>query len=255
MICDYKVFNPTGNITILVESKVNPDERIALANKLLEIEKEAEQVGFISDSDDADIRLDMAGGEFCGNATMSAAAYMALKQNVGTLSKLEVIVSVSGADKPIKVTVNRENAKRFSGYVQMPMPQSISRTILPYLEKEYEFTLIKFDGISHLIYEGTLEKSMCEVAIKEWCRMLDTKGLGIMMIDINNMKLTPLVYVRNQNSLYWESSCASGTTAAGIYLGTKIKDKEFSFVEPGGILKVLLEGDKVFLGGVVELVK
>ncbi|MEE3312421.1 MAG: diaminopimelate epimerase, partial [Acutalibacteraceae bacterium] len=76
----YSLFDPTGNITLLVETPISAAERVAVASKLMELEPKAEQVGFVSQDDaDVDIRLDMAGGEFCGNATMSAAALAVMR--------------------------------------------------------------------------------------------------------------------------------------------------------------------------------
>ena len=73
--------DPSGNTTIIVLDPVEPDQRGPLSKKLLDSAcVGAEQVAFLSshDSQDGVLRIDMMGGEFCGNASRSAAAYMRL---------------------------------------------------------------------------------------------------------------------------------------------------------------------------------
>ena len=74
MKVDYTVLDPTGNITILVTSPVEISLQPPVASKLMELVPEAEQVGFLSEAEGCDIALRMAGGEFCGNASMSESA-------------------------------------------------------------------------------------------------------------------------------------------------------------------------------------
>ena len=69
----YRMFDPTGNLTLLVETPVEAARQAETAARLLEAEPATEQVGFLCAAPDADIALRMAGGEFCGNAAMCAA--------------------------------------------------------------------------------------------------------------------------------------------------------------------------------------
>ncbi|MCQ2558908.1 MAG: hypothetical protein MJ135_07300, partial [Oscillospiraceae bacterium] len=72
----YCVFDPNGNITILVETAVAPALQAGIAAQLLAQEPLAEQVGFLSPGGAGyDISLRMAGGAFCGNASLCPAAY------------------------------------------------------------------------------------------------------------------------------------------------------------------------------------
>ena len=67
--------------------------------------------------------------------------------------------------------------------------------------------------------------------------------------------LRPLVYVPGSDTLFWESSCASGTGALGAYLAkTGGKPADLTVKEPGGILRVQAspEGD-ILLSGQVRL--
>ena len=65
----YKLYNPLGNITALVMGEFDDDERKSISQKIFEAEPTCEQVGFVCVKDDVAI-LTMAGGEFCGNASM-----------------------------------------------------------------------------------------------------------------------------------------------------------------------------------------
>ena len=63
----YTLFNPSGNMTILVDSPVSPDRQPAVAGKLMELERETEQVGFVrlpGPGTGEPVELRMAGGEF-----------------------------------------------------------------------------------------------------------------------------------------------------------------------------------------------
>ena len=96
---DYCVLDPTGNITILVTSSVPVHLQPQIASQLMNLEPEAEQVGFLSRDDSCDIALRMAGGEFCGNASMCAAVYAA--SEAGTVSS-DVILRVSEGNALIR---------------------------------------------------------------------------------------------------------------------------------------------------------
>ena len=69
----YRIFDPTGNITALVEEAVDVSRQPSVAADIMQKHSNVEQVGFVSLDGDLPA-LRMAGGEFCGNASMSAAA-------------------------------------------------------------------------------------------------------------------------------------------------------------------------------------
>lgn len=67
----YQVFDPVGNITVLVETPVKDTDRRFVARKIMQKETNAEQVGFVDHKENI-VKLEMAGGEFCGNACRCA---------------------------------------------------------------------------------------------------------------------------------------------------------------------------------------
>ena len=107
----YCIFDPTGNITALVETEVRAADRAPVASGIMAAHPEVEQVGFVAYNDsaceaaDAQVSLMMAGGEFCGNATMCAAALYA--ERSGMPEDGRVIVKVSGASDPLEVKLER----------------------------------------------------------------------------------------------------------------------------------------------------
>ena len=248
---DYYLANPTGNITILVETPVKRESQPSVALELMKKEPTAEQVGFI-EKENGKFHLQMAGGEFCGNATMSAACVYALENNI---KSGQVTLSVSGAPNPVSVYINRID-DIFYADVEMPKADEIIDVSLPLdLSGMSEFSganayfcdlspkncitlpLVKKSGIFHLICEKPFPLEKAEELMPLWCRILGADGLGFMLLE--GEKLTPIVYVPAANTLFRESSCASGTTAVGEYLSKKSgKDIELSLRQPGGTLKI-----------------
>lgn len=290
-IIEYVVMNPSGNITILVTSDVEDEsEYLFVAKKLLAMEPTAEQVGFLQYDDKSDIVLNMAGNEFCGNATMSAAVYYGILHG---LKDGKVVVHSSGANDLVNVNIKKNN--EWDGIVEMPRPLEISEVDFGNDEK---YTVVFFKGIAHVIVDikaissnkdcenkilydnisidncnnkvfiSDRIKKEFESKIKLWCEFLEVPAIGIMLCDnIDNVKkiqnidvpevhLIPLVYVNSIDTLYWESSCASGTTAVSEYLKRKLKkDINVNVRQAGGmILGVESDGDnKLLLKGKVKL--
>ena len=229
MIIDYYRIDPSGNITLLVKTPVPAEKRAETASLLMLAEPGAEQVGFIDDK-----TLNMAGGEFCGNATLSAAAVYCLERG---LEEASIELIVSGAAKPVRTEIKKTGENIYRGCVGMPAPVDTGEIRIETGDGEITAPLIDFGGIKHIILTGKAEKEQCEKAIKEISRDTGADCLGIMLTQED--RLTPLVYVRNPETLVWESSCASGTAAAGVYYALK-NGGEFSgeFREPGGTLGV-----------------
>ncbi len=225
----YYLIDPTGNITLLVDSPCGAGQRVKIARELMKAEPSAEQVGFIGGN-----RLDMAGGEFCGNATLSAASVYCLKNGIDE-AKLEM--SVSGAENPVSVDIVKKSEGVYGGRVEMPSPEKIENIIIPFSSGEITATIVKFKGISHIIIEGSADRAECERIIPLLCKKSGADCLGMMFIE--GGRLTPLVYAPIPGTLVWESSCASGTTAAGIYLASKNSGFfKGEFDEPGGKLGI-----------------
>ena len=159
----YALLDPTGNMTLLAETPVPETAQPLAAKQLMALEPATEQVGFVSDTDDS-IGLRMAGGEFCGNASMSAAVlYLLRKGRDGG----EVTVRVSGTPKPVSVTAERLPDGSWQGCVEMPRPLSVRKECFP---DGSERPVIRFPGITHVVLESEMDRTEAERLAPVWCR-------------------------------------------------------------------------------------
>lgn len=253
----YQLIDPTGNITALVKTKVPVSEQPFVANKICEQEPTCEQVGFISinaKEKDYDIELRMAGGEFCGNATMSTAAFYAKENAIKAGNVSLVHVKASGAEEVVPVEIVCEDKNTYRGTVKMPVPKGIISKTFYYKDKEYTLPVVMFKGMYHAVVEGDLSKKLAEEVIKSWCKEQNIEAFGLMLLNEKERRIDPLVYVDAVESLFWENSCASGTTAVGYYLYNKYeKPIDISFSEPGGKLAVKVDdNNNLKLSGKVQ---
>ncbi|MBR2682419.1 MAG: hypothetical protein IKE22_04030 [Atopobiaceae bacterium] len=260
----YCIVDPTGNITALVESEIEVARQPSVGAELMRRHPEVEQVGFVQlvsggvPDEPLAGTLRMAGGEFCGNASISAAALCLLRAeeargvsiaNQGnTQDPCVVSLRVSGAARPVEVRLFREAPKAFKAAIRMPEAQDISWKVLSYGDVSAKVPVVALEGISHIVIEADnlffslLDKpDVAEEAVKAWCKQLGADGLGLMFLEKEgpSRKLTPLVYVADGDTVFWEHSCASGSAATALYLAERLgafADEEL--VEPGGSLRV-----------------
>ena len=266
----YTVWNPTGNITALVESDVCAADRLISAAKIMDRHKDVEQVGFVHFPDPSDgsepVRLHMAGGEFCGNASMCAAAlYVMMHTEIVNGNPIPLELQVSGQSLPVHVEVIPVSPERFHTSIQIPPAKSIDDVELVYDGIRENIPVVRLEGISHAIItpqSGFFSlRTRCadaEKAVRHWCDEFSCSCLGLMFLageSSDEYQLTPLVYVPGCETMFWEKSCSSGSAAAGMYL-SKIRGSFVSlkFCEPGGVLRVYSDcvNEKYILRGTVN---
>ncbi|MBR5423205.1 MAG: hypothetical protein IK108_04255 [Clostridia bacterium] len=258
MSLHYTLFDPTKNITALVSTPVPPEHRPAAAAEIMQKEPSCEQVGFVYRNEQGERCLDMAGGEFCGNASMSAAALFCAEDGIPPKGSRVCSLRVSGAPGPVTVEVTAESETAFRCTVTMPPPERITKETLFFRGKAYTVPAVYFPGIAHLILPwDALEKPAAEAAVREWCEALNVKGLGLMLFEKATLTLRPLVYIPAAETLYWEHSCASGTAAIGAYLAQNMgEDVTADICQPGGTLRAEAAPDgNVRLTGRVKIVR
>ena len=221
--------DPSGNTTILVLTPVEKVRRAEVSNALMALfDGWAEQVGFVSGMELN--RLDMMGGEFCGNATLSLAAYRAL-EGFGT----ESVISVSGADMPVQCAVKETGKDVWRGRVQMPLPESVCRAEYP----EGSFWTVSFKGMTHVIVPENEAPAEPEAVLRRWASESGAEAVGMLFISESGVTMRPLVYVRDTDSAVWEHGCASGTAAVGAYLAVLAgKSVSADISQPGGAIGV-----------------
>jgi len=217
MLVKYSLFDPSGNITALVESDVPAEKRKQIADEIMKAEPSCEQVGFVSDLGENEVMLEMTGGEFCGNATMCAAI-------LGGTGNVTVKICND------KYTVSVEEKSMRSYYC------SVCFADLP-------------KGIVHTVLEDEPVKEDAEKRIKS---MQGNEARGLMFLNGN--KLTPLVYVPLADTLFWENSCASGSICTGKYLFEKNKRPiDIDLEQPGGIINVKANENGIRLSEHIKL--
>lgn len=220
--------DPAGNVTAIVESPVAPKERVAVARYILSLGK-AEQVGFaVAPRLGGQGRLEMMGGEFCGNAARSFGLLLARERYASGIHT--VSLEISGAEAPLTV---RANLDRQEAEAQMPLPLGLTE----FCWEGRRFPQVELPGIRHILVEGPPEGFLVQRILTAQ-RPLSVEALGVLFLQKENM--TPVVYVRSTDSLVWESSCGSGSTAWAWYLSQGAPDGEYAYLlhQPGGMIQV-----------------
>ena len=214
MHLDYTVIDPTKNITLLVTSPVPRFRQAEAAAWLLEQEKGAEQVGFLEFSPAGGQRLQMMGGEFCGNATMAFGAWLCQQEGLGSGESAELLLDVSGVREPVPCTITAL-PECYLGTVTMPLPEKVEMLDLD----GRRLPVVFLPGICHIIAPAReIPATEAETLLRRWSAQLPGEAAGLMLLDEESMSMNPLVYVKPTDSLVWESGCGSGSAAVGAWL-------------------------------------
>lgn len=212
------IARPGGNDTAIVWDNIPRRGQTEVAAAIQKNYPGVEQVMFIErNRETMRLRGQMAGGEFCGNATRSL-GYLLLNGKDGTID-----VEVSGATKPMTVTVKNGQAM-----TEIPVRDDLSSVqILENGEK-----IVRLDGISHMITgpdqptgqrlnainDLEARKAQVKMVLKE-VGLDQEPASGVMVVSTRpdgKLRLDPYVYVRDTGTLYYETGCGSGSTAIGL---------------------------------------
>lgn len=259
--------NPSGNTTVFILDPVPAELKGAVVDAVMAYAGPgAEQVGFITKApeEEAGWRMDMAGGEFCGNASRSFAAWLQMCPDFGLPQdsapvECERKIRVSGAAEPLTASI-RSLGKENRCYVSvaMPKPEWIRAG-----EDEWfgKYTLVFFNGISHVILWNREPQDQDVEMARPFLKKLDAlqEAFGLMYYNEETHFMRPLVCVEDPYTLVWENSCGSGSSAlasalahrAGQSMGT------IPIHQPGGDLSVTItwngDVDQLILGGEIEI--
>ena len=199
-----RYLDPAGNITAVVLNPVRPEQRAPLAQKILR-EGRAEQVGFaVPPKLGGECRLEMMGGEFCGNAVRSYGYLWAMEHGKSGMVSTEI----SGTSGPVPVNVDLTHGTAFA---EMPLPLGID-----WLEIGGEkYPLVLCEGICHLLAMDIEPDTKFVEAARSGLNAVQQGAWGIMFC--RGQLLTPVVYVRSTDSTVWESSCGSGSVTPTLF--------------------------------------
>jgi len=243
---DFIKFNPTQNMTILVKSNHPVEEYKHIATKMMSYDNvNAEQVGFIEKSNEkeADAHLIMAGGEFCGNACMSLAAFIASEKGLNLHDLAEIRLEVSGTDKLIMCQV-RKNEDEYLCQVTMPVPNKIEKRTINHDGCDQDVILVSYQEFTHIVIEveqfDKWNREKAQGLAKLFALTLEVNLVGILLYKSKSAELAPLIYVPHLDSMIWERGCGSGTASLGAYLAWKNKRGVVALIkQPGGMIKVM----------------
>lgn len=212
------IAKPSGNITALVFDEIAPEKMREVGEVIQSEYPSVEQVLFVQKRGDL-VHAQMAGGEFCGNAARALGYVLADgKESTQTFT-------MSGLSKPISVDVKTDYAK-----LRMQTAMRHEKVKLG----NSSVSVVHLEGISHAVMEP---KHPLFYFLKEYAarpdrwgtvkHVLDDLGLstqpaaGLIFAEKNGVgtKITPYVFVRDIETLYAETACASGSLATASVLG------------------------------------
>lgn len=236
--------DPAGNTTILVLDPVKKEDRSAVSRKLMEERSlAAEQVAFLEAEPPrfSDIAIGMMGGEFCGNATRSAAAWLLFDrlrwQPEEGKAEASYEVSCSGMDHNMICYVKRIADNLFDVSASMPHPLSIEESPL----HDGALWHVAFAGITHHCFfmkeaMASEEKEAVVSDILVHHPVPHGGAAGILFWD--GKVLDPRVYVKDTDTLVAESSCGSGTAAIACAAAARSGgEANITAVQPGGTIE------------------
>ena len=229
----YKILNPGGNLTALVNGCDYTLEQKKNINKII-MEKypQIEQVGFLSNDEK---RLEMAGGEFCLNASRCAIYEYSKRENN------EISLSVSGTNQQLLGKLLNKNT------VEVKM--NIGRKIDELIDKQTDLICINLSGILIAIMDEKESKKYIdklkenEKQTKEEIKKLimekinsSEKAVGIVLLEkiFNKIKINPIVWVKDIDTCFYETACGSGSLGLAIYNYFLNKEEQTEIVQPSG---------------------
>jgi D-alanyl-D-alanine dipeptidase len=177
---------------------------------LLDAYPKAEQAGFLYLEDK---KLEMAGGEFCGNAC--AAAGLAL---LAHLSTPKVRYSVSGFEDEVTAEITPTGGRVRISFTGM----AFSLQKVTYGGKRLD--VVDMKGIIHILIEDdfpvanykTIQRDIID---KLGLRNRDAVGVIWYAQTAKEVQVYPVVWVRKVDTTFYESACGSGAIATSIATG------------------------------------
>lgn len=243
MKIEYEILKPSGNDTALVRGIDFSDKQKKIINdEIMKKHKNVEQVGFISNTS---YELQMAGGEFCGNATRSA-AFCYLKGKEGNI---KIIVN---KDKELNAGVTEEG----KAWTEIPLYEKDD-----WIEKPSNgIYIVKMDGMRTIVIKPHIAENYLKQnkdlqsegmrLIKDY-KLENNKAVGVMICENvgEKIKIHPIVWVRDANTLFYETACGSGTTAVGIVQAyEKNNSAIMDIIQPSGMsitVKIKYSNNKI----------
>ncbi len=228
----YKILNPGGNKTALVIGSCYSNfEKKIINETILRENKDVEQVGFISNKENS---LEMAGGEFCINATRCA-IWEYLNKKEGNIK-----IQVSGCKEIVEGGISRQR----NVYAKI----KINKRINDIMSIKGKLNYIKLDGIclavidennsKEYIKELKINEEKTKNKLKKIMKKFDNgeNAVGIILLEANqeSIKIYPIIWVKTIDTLFYETACGSGSLAVAIYKNSILGITCFEITQPSG---------------------
>lgn len=241
---DFVKLSPTQNMTLLVRSRHPAREYRPIAAELLAAQHvHAEQLGFIETptSPTAQVRLHMAGDEFCGNACMALGALTAAELGLDVGEPTDVVLEASGTDEIVTCRVELRG-RDYSCRLGVPVPVQVEPYPIPGRDAARSL-LVRYRDALHVVIESDpIDQESKDLALAVAAQLGTNAGvslIGVMLYDPRRGDLVPLVSVPSLGSTVWERSCGSGTASLGAYLAVQARGPVRTSVrQPGGTMHV-----------------
>jgi diaminopimelate epimerase len=206
----------------------------------------AEQAGFLIPSEH---HLEMAGGEFCGNASRSAAILLSEIEKSASVS-----FTVSGFSGQVSADVKPLGGNKFDVVCHFPGLSTATRSVM--LEDGASATLVDLGGIVHVVIEKPLpqedEYRKQHKEITRYLGLLNKGAVGVIWITMQqdgSVFMHPVVWVRDVDTFFYEQSCGSGSIAVSKVTGLE------AIVQPTGqTIFVTIGPDAVTLRSSMEVI-
>jgi len=268
--------NPSGNTTALILNSFPREDHPRIASEVMKTASLCvEQAGFLERPSlpDAAARLQMMGGEFCGNASRGFAAWLVHRRFPGIATndagQFVVPFEASGHTGILTATVNPNNPEgRYDEaqyYVDLPMPLPKWIRQMNARKDGRPYTLVEFEGIVHAVaWDITPSEEQFEIIKADVHQELrgvweKVDCLGVMFYDERTQFLTPLVEVEKTGSRVWENSCGSGSAALAAALAERDRKdvNSMRLTQPGGAIDVAVTWkgrvEEIKIGGNVSI--
>lgn len=224
---------PSGNTTAVVFDQFLDGDRKKLNEQVMRTwrtlrpeQPEIEQCCFVTlpRNPEAVARVEMFGGEFCGNATRSVVWLITKGQDYSGF------IEVSGVERPLAFSVKDGQVS-----VEMPLPETVEL-----VQPVTEGSLVQLDGIAQLVVTKpksgrTPRELLTDLLRANKYGLANQPAVGVSYYDQPSGKAEFCVWVNAVDTIFDETACGSGTCAIGIAEAAKTQQLvKLNVVQPSG---------------------
>lgn len=251
MSVSFVKLSPSENTTIIItDPKVKKEKYAEIAKTAMAYTHlYGEQVGFITPKiySESKGRMEMSGGEFCGNGLLAHGAYLAWMND---MEKETFSVEFSGVTKMLTCEVQKLGPLVYRVKGEMPVEEyQILKKEVRVGEEIINGDLVVMKGITHFLFhrsEKGSPDSIYPILLKSLGKKGNNQAYGALGYKKEGemIHLSPWVYVPGIESLREERSCGSGSLALGLLRAIERDESiRIKVEQPGGRISVEIDYD------------